>query len=193
MASKALTCPTVLRQLLRYDPETGSLFYRTAPEWLFRAGPKLSASKRCSKWNKRNAGKRAFNIAHPVGYRCGNLIGKRIYAHRIAWAVFHGEWPAYEVDHINGDRADNRICNLRSVTRAVNTRNRFMTSQNTSGYCGVAWRKDIGKWRASIGVNGKTKHIGVYDNLADALSARREAEIEHGFSERHGLPEQDFN
>lgn len=68
-----------------------------------------------------------------------------------------------------------------------------MTAQNTSGYCGVAWRKDLGKWRAIIGVGGKSRHIGVYNDLDDALSARSAAEIKYGFSERHGLPDQNFS
>jgi hypothetical protein len=160
---------------------------------MFTDGPKLSAAVRCSRWNKNHAGKQAFDTAHPVGYLVGALFQQKVYAHRAAWAVMHGEWPDGEVDHINGNRKDNRLCNLRSVTRAENTRNRCMTAQNTSGYCGVSWREELGKWRASIGVGGRSQHIGVYASLDDALAARQAAQAKHGFSERHGLPEQNFN
>ena len=186
MAMKPLPCPTVLRQLLRYEPETGKMFYRTAPEWMFDDGPKLAANKRCSKWNKNNAGKLAFSTKHPIGYLVGAVFGRKIYAHRAAWAVQHGEWPAAEVDHKNGCRTDNRLSNLRSVTKAENTRNKFMSSRNASGYTGVAWREDTQKWRAHIGADGKTLHLGVFETLQDALRARKAAEAERGFSKRHG-------
>lgn len=91
MAKKALPCPTLLRQLLRYEPETGKLFYRSAAPWMFTDGPKLSAAMRCSRWNKNHAGKQAFNMVYPIGYLVGAVFQQKIYAHLAAWAVMHGE------------------------------------------------------------------------------------------------------
>ncbi len=94
--------------------------------------------------------------------------------------------PSGEIDHINGDRTDNRICNLRDVTSAGNSCNRRRQDRNTSGVTGVAWDKRASRWQARIGLNGKQKYLGYFDSLDEAVAARKAAELELGFHPNHG-------
>ena len=84
-----------------------------------------------------------------------------------------------DTDHINRDRADNRRSNLRPATRTENGRNRGPQRNNKSGFKGVHWDKRLGKWQARIRVNGKNIHLGYFDNLQDAISARLSAEAKY--------------
>lgn len=108
-----------IRRLLDYDPATGILTWRHRPPELFSVPFKAAA------WNARYAGKEAFINEHVSGYRKGLLFGKTYRAHRVAWAIFYGDWPApgLDLDHANGVKTDNRIANLRLATRSQNRRN----------------------------------------------------------------------
>lgn len=144
-----------LKQVLTYNPVTG---------WFWR-GDTLAGS---------------LNLA---GYRQIRVDGKLYLAHRLAWLYVHGEWPADEIDHINGDRADNRFANLRPVTSGQNKMNSAKRSDNTSGVKGVSLRADTGKWFAYINAGPGTRRVGLgcYDTLAEAAEARRYAEAKmHG-------------
>lgn len=101
-------------------------------------------------------------------------------AHRLAWAFANGSFPekGMEIDHINGDRSDNRLTNLRLVTRTQNAMNQGVKSNNKSGCKGVSFRKDTQKWHARITVAGKIKLLGNFDTLESAVAARRAAETE---------------
>jgi hypothetical protein len=88
----------------------------------------------------------------------------------------HGVWPEDQIDHINRDRADNRIENLREVTNKQNQQNRSTNSDNTSGHTGVSWYKPYSKWRAQIKHNHKVIHLGYFTNIEDAIAARKAAE-----------------
>ncbi len=107
-------------------------------------------------------------------------------AHRVAWVVYYGKWPKGQIDHINGDRADNRIGNLRDVNSSKNSRNSKMKSNNTSGHNGIYWYERYGKWQVSGGADGRKKHIGYFEDLEDAIAARAEFNRQNGYSERHG-------
>ena len=96
--------------------------------------------------------------------------GRKYLAHRLAWLFIHGEWPALQVDHVNGDRADNRLSNLRLATRHENEQNRGRTSANTSGFKGVFWDKSRGKWLAAIGTGGRLKNLGRFATPQEAYS-----------------------
>lgn len=145
--------PSQLRELLRYNPKTGHLFWKGSPA-------------RCVK-----AGSLAGNIQRSNGYRYICVGGRSIRAHRIAWAIFYGAWPADTIDHINGIRDDNRIENLRNVTRTENAQNerKARVSNKSTGLLG-AYR--VGnKFRAIIHVDGKPKDLGRFDSAEDAHTA----------------------
>lgn len=142
-----------LRSLIAYDPETGDL------TWLSR-GVK----------NSKRAGKRAGCLdAH--GYCCVLVMGRSFKAHRIAFALHYGRWPASQIDHIDGDRANNRIANLREATNRENMQNQIRRPSNKSGYVGVDWHARDRKWRAQIRLNGKNHHLGLFDCPREAHAA----------------------
>jgi len=109
------------------------------------------------------------------------------YAHRIAYAIYHGECPTHlHIDHKNGDGLDNRAENLHLVDMPKNMRNQVKYATNTSGVPGVYWNKANRLWWARISFNGKCHLIGRYETLEEAVAARKRAEREYGYSERHG-------
>jgi hypothetical protein len=101
----------------------------------------------------------------------------------------NGEFPAkgLDIDHINHDREDNQIKNLRVVTRSDNMRNAGKSKGNTSGATGVCWSKQNNKWKAQIGVAGGNKNLGFFTNKDEAIEARAEANIKYNFHTNHGV------
>lgn len=180
MAAKPLPSPDLLRQLLRYEPETGALY------WLPRPVSMFADERSWRSWHTRCIGIPAFTAKRDNGYLVGNVFGRNLRAHRVIWAVVHGEWPPYDIDHINGDRADNRICNLRAVDRGENRRNSAQRCDNTSGTVGVYWLPDRLKWRAQIVKNGVSRHLGEFSSKAEAIRVRKAAERRLGFHPNHG-------
>ncbi|EJU14120.1 pathogenesis-like transcriptional factor and ERF protein [Sphingomonas sp. LH128] len=166
--------PAELRQLLRYEPETGKLF------WLPRTADQFPDRRSFSTWTSRFCGKEAFISITPDGYKYGGIWGVKHYAHRVIWAILHGEWPPNDVDHINGDRADNRLCNLRAATRAENLRNTGARPHNRLGVKGVTLLA-CGKYRAEIKAPESKRHLGRFDTLEEARAAYNAAVLEaHG-------------
>ena len=184
MTKTDLPTPETLRKLLSYDPDTGLLTWKRRPIEMF-------ATKNAFKsWNTRYCGNLAFGSIDGRGYRQGAIFSKYCLGHRVAYAVYYGVWPVGDIDHINGDRADNRIANLRDVTRSENQRNSKIPSNNTSGRIGVSWHSNTRKWLASIGVGErKQKHLGIFTNIEDAIAARAAAEVEYGYHPNHGRPQ----
>jgi hypothetical protein len=121
-------------------------------------------------------------------WRCRVCFGGKTYfSHRLIWAWHHGDPGDREIDHINHDRGDSRIENLRIVTRQENMMNKALQKNSTSSHCGVAWDSKAQKWRAHIKLNGVAKYLGVFKDIGDAIAARREAEERFGFHENHGV------
>jgi hypothetical protein len=115
--------------------------------------------------------------ASKEGYIEVRVFGCKIYAHRIVYAITHGAWPEKFVDHINGNRSDNRPENLRDVSNAENMQNRIGANANSvSGVRGVHWHKQVGKWCAAISPNGKYRHLGLFSSKEEAAAARAKAE-----------------
>ena len=120
------------------------------------------------------------------GYRYITVDGKSYRAHRLAWLYCYGEWPKDQIDHVDGDRQNNRIQNLRDVDDTGNRRNSKRQANNTTGVTGVQKRKHLRKWNARIKVDGRSIHLGYFNSLEEAAKARKEAERIHGFHENHG-------
>ena len=177
-----------LRALLDYDPETGHLTWRPrGPEW-FEPTRQNTADEQARSWNTRHAGKPALSARRPNGYLKGALFNKTVRTHRIIWKWMTGEEPLF-IDHINGQRADNRWTNLRSVTKLENCKNAAISRRNTSGVRGVYFRNDTQKWSASIVVEGKSIALGCFDCLTEARQVRQAAQKKYGFHENHGRPQ----
>lgn len=113
------------------------------------------------------------------GYRYIKVKGKARLAHRLAWAFHYGEEPEGLVDHINGDRLDNRIENLRLETYSQNSANAKLHTRNTSGFKGVSWERRKGKWQATITVRNRQMFLGYFDTAEEAHAAYLIAAREH--------------
>lgn len=168
------------RRLLRYEPETGKLY------WLERPREMFQTSRAFGTWNTRYAGQEALSYVDGHGYRRGNLLGRTYQSYRVIWLIQTGEWPEGHIDHINGVRDDNRWENLRQVTNAENQRNAKRRIDNKSGVTGVFWSKRRGKWYAQVGTRSALKHLGSFSTIEEAEAARRIANIRYGYSDRHG-------
>ena len=144
-----------LKELLTYSPETG-LFY-----WVKRTS------------NRAHAGAAGCHCQRSRYILIG-IDGNVYPAHRLAWLFMHGAFPADEIDHINGVRADNRWVNLRECAHAQNLKNMKRPSHNTSGLKGVHFHRATGKWRARIKSDGKHHSLGLHSTKEQAHAAYRD-------------------
>lgn len=155
------------------------LFWKPRGVGFFRSNSSMKS------WNTKYAGTEALACVNPFGYKRGSIFAKYYFAHRVLFVMAHGFWPI-EVDHINGDRLDNRLSNLREVTSRENSQNVQRMTRNKSGTTGVHWHAETGKWRAKITLGGKTEELGLFDDLSIAIAVRLEAEARYGFHKNHG-------
>jgi hypothetical protein len=163
-----------IKRAVSYDPDTGLFTFRERPRKDFQSDAGWKT------FNKLYAGKPALTTLTGGGYLTGRINMKTLKAHRVAFLVMEGRWPS-EIDHINRIKTDNRWCNLREATRIENCQNRNKRTDGASGITGVYFHRKMQKWQASIGFEGRSKHLGTFDCKEDALAARREAEaIYHG-------------
>lgn len=159
MSHKAPLSVERLRQAFHYDPSTGVFRWRFSP----------------------HNGIKPWAIAGSVradGYWCLHVWGIGFTAHRAAWAYMTGEWPPLDIDHKDGDPANNVWENLRCVSTSVNMQNqRRAKSNNKSGMLGAHFNARLGKYVSAIRVDGKPKYLGVFITAEDAheahLAARR--------------------
>lgn len=135
----------------------------------------------------RSAGCEAGSKDKIDGYVRVKVNSKSYRVHRIVLEMFNGPiGPDKEVDHINHDRSDNRIDNLRLVTKSENQKNKGIAKNNTSGVAGVTWCSKYGKWRARIMIDRKSIHLGRFDTIEQAAKARSDAVDALGFHKNHG-------
>ena len=127
------------------------------------------------------------------GYEMIGILGVKggFRKHRVVWFYFHGRWPYGQIDHIDRNKSNNNIENLREVTDGDNKMNMPMYKNNKTGVCGVHLIKTTGYWRAKITVNKEIYILGHFKDFDEAVVVRKEAERRFGFSPTHGLkPEQ---
>jgi hypothetical protein len=155
---------------LRYDIASGKIFWR---------------KDRC----RVKAGDEASSLT-AKGYASLYFNGRNYRCHRAAWFLHYGEWPNGDIDHIDHNRTNNVISNLRVVTPLGNGWNHSLHANNKSGCSGVSWDKGKksgkGSWLARIKVKGKIIHIGYFDDKAEAIAARMATQKKYGFHPNHG-------
>lgn len=177
-----ITSDTV-REIFSYSPDTGEL------RWNKRPRSHFSTEGSWKSFNTRFSGRVAgseHNFNCEKFYRFLTFRDRGYLIHRIIWLHSTGDWPAEEIDHIDGNGLNNRIDNLRDVSHRENARNVKKGSRNTSGAVGVGWMQSKGKYRATIGINRKNISLGHYTDFNDAVDARKKAEIKYGFHDNHG-------
>lgn len=148
-----------LKRHLSYDPETGVF------------------TRKISNTASVTVGDEAGTMC--TGYLRIMVCGKRYLAHRLAWFYMTGKPANCLIDHINGDRTDNRFSNLRLANRSQNGMNRNIQRNNKSGYPGACWHKNLCKWTVSFKKNKKQVHVGCFDDLDEAISASMMARAEN--------------
>ena len=143
------------REMLDYNPSTGEF-----------VAARNSGNRR--------VGDRAGNVRSD-GYTTISVDGVQYLAHRLAWLVCHGSWPDGDIDHINGDAADNRIANIRVATPSQNLANSKRSRRNRSGHKGVHYDSHYRRWYATMRLKGKYVFVGSYLSKEDAVAARSKA------------------
>ena len=167
-------------KMVIYNQETGSMIWRE----------KDSRTSDSNRWNARYA-----------GHECGSNDGKgyrrirfkfdtgeilRVRVHRLAWYMVFGVPPSGEIDHINQNKADNRLSNLRDVPKELNQRNGTRKRNNTSGVPGVYWHKQRKKWCAQASMDGKHYHLGLFTDMDEAEKITKMFRAANGFTDTHG-------
>lgn len=178
---------STLDQMLTYEPETGKLFWLTRGVELFSGSERRSAISAMRRWNSCYAGKEALAAVCASRALHGKIFGELYYAHRVAWALHYGEWPKGDIDHVNGDRSDNRITNLRLVNHQSNMQNKAVYANSPLGAHGVSFHQTKQKFAAYITINKRRKHLGYFSDAKVALAARKAAEdASNAFHQNHG-------
>jgi len=135
--------PARVREMFDYCPETGCL------------------TAKCKSGNRGKG--RLVGYLRKDGYLRASLNWRPVMVHRLVWCHVYGAWPKQFIDHINRDRSDNRIANLREASRSLNNSNTATPKTNTSGFQGVSWHKRIGAWHANISIGSKKKSLGYFE------------------------------
>lgn len=163
MAKTETVSIDLIRRFVDYHPDTGRFFWKARTE---------GDCARFRSFNTRLSGKETGLVKNEKGYCLLRINDVAFKAHRIAYALMTGEWPI-EIDHINGERADNRWENLRNVSHRENRANTYGWRKETSSkYIGVCRQPDCDRWKAQATVDGKTHHIGLYLTEEEAAVAR---------------------
>ena len=169
-----------LGRYLEYNPLTGCI------TWKKRDTTYFTSKTAESTWNRKFLGRQAGCIDSSTGYRVISINNTKYYAHRVALMLSNKATLKGHVDHINGNKEDNRLINLREVTPSQNMKNSKLRTDNKSGFPGVWWDKSRSLWEASIYVDGAKKSLGRFKELSSAVLARVTAEPAYGYHANDG-------
>lgn len=158
---------SLLKSILIYREDTGQFFWKVATS------------------DRITIGDIAGTVCKAGHVQIG-IFGKLYIAHRLVWLYVYGKFPDGDIDHINHIRYDNRLCNLRDVPHKINQKNLSRAKNNSSGITGVHWSKERQKWCASITINKKVINLGRYDDVFEAICARKSSESLNNFHNNHG-------
>lgn len=152
------------------------------PHWRMRPASHFRSELEAEAFNRRHAGRPAGTVRSDGRRRilfkcCGESF--RVYGYHVVWMLVRGAAPMARLDHIDGNCGNDAIENLREATQSQNIANAKMFAHNTSGVRGVSWRKERRKYRAHIKVRGKYRHLGYFDDLAEAKAAYAAAAYQH--------------
>ena len=176
--------PMELRRVVALDSETGRMFWRKRPLDSFKS------ARAGRSWNTKYAGKEIAGNVNTSGYIGITIWDARFLAHRVAWAIHYGRPPCGNIDHINGDRRDNSIGNLRDVSQQVNSKNSGLRSDNKSGISGI-WDKKPkvwgARWLVVIGHGGGIGYQKTHKCLGDAVRDRNAQYRDRGYTQGHGI------
>jgi len=154
-----------VKKIFYYDAESGMLLWRNGN------------GRNVNPWQQANS-------LNSSGYYAVKIQNKSYRVHRLIWLYVNGKFPDGDIDHKNRIRNDNRLCNLRDVSRTDNAQNISLPKHNKSGHIGVSWIKSHNCWTVYVKVNKKNKWLGYYKNLDDAVAARKAGEKQY-----YNLPE----
>jgi len=168
----------LLTNIITYDESLGLFFWNKRPESMF------SCNREYLRWNNRYSGKKA-GTKDSRGYIVIKFQQKKIKAHRLAYLLKHGSMPL-AIDHIDGNKENNRIQNLREATASENNKNSSLRKDNNSGIPGVTWDKANSKWRCYIRVDKHLKHLGLCADFFEACCRRKAKELAYDFHANHG-------
>lgn len=171
----------VVKEMLRYEADTGRLY------WLERPAHHFDTDVLRRRWNNRLAGKEALTAINGHGYRHGKVCNVSIKAHRVIWLLVYREFPKGVIDHIDRDKLNNRIENLRDVSKVVNSLNAKVYKNNRSGVTGVSWHKRTNRWLARGMARGRDVMIGRFDTREEAIAAREQHLLRQTAAELLGL------
>ena len=176
---KKLPAQQYLNTILSYDPSTGELTWKLRPLSHFKD------QRGCNAWNTMYAGKPAFTAIDRKGYCVGAIDNQGYRAHRVIYMLMTGQDPQ-QIDHIDGDPANNRWTNLRSIIGKYNQLNMKRAKNNTSGTTGVRWHEEKERWQAYISIDRRRHYLGHFEHEHEAITARKAAEKKYGFHPNHG-------
>lgn len=156
----------LILDLFTYDPDNGKLYWKNPRSVRVKEGDEAGSLNK-------------------YGHRAVGVLGSNKYAHHIVWFIEKDYWPS-AIDHEDHNRDNNRIGNLREVDQQENLKNLSKRKTNTSGTTGVYWYKPYQQWKAQITHKGVFIFGGYFADINDAISKRKELEIELGFHKNHG-------
>ena len=157
---------TILKEKINYDPITGIF------KWIIKPSKRIKIGSVAGNSTSR--------------YHKIEIDNVQYLSHRLAWLYVYGYFPINNIDHINHNPFDNRIENLREATTQENNKNRSKNKNNTSGFNGVYWDKSRNKWVVLININGKSKNLGRFDTVEEAINIRILANEQYNFHKNHG-------